>query len=200
MKENPPQTDVSADEMPHPLADYRSNEEWQDLVAQTGSLLASLDDIDDENTKAQVFSALASIDTLHREALHRLVKLFKEGVLEQVVTDPAINTLMGMYDLIPPDTDSKEPIAQAVSFYPTGELPVYPDTLPSNEPAHWSPAPLDDLPNEGSAFICQMEEGALLIARIEDPDVALTYAMAQSLAVALACSVIQLAAIQRGGS
>jgi len=173
MNDRSPQSDNSSDEQPHPLADYRSNEEWQDLVAQTGSLLASLDNIDDEDTKAQVFSALASVDALHREALHRLVKLFKEGVLEQVVTDPAINTLMGMYDLIPPDANSEEPVAQAVSFYPTGELPVYPDTLPSNEPAHWSPAPLEVLPNEGAAFICQMEEGELLIAQIEDRYLAL---------------------------
>ena len=79
-------SDNSTDTNPHPLADYRSNEEWQDLVAQTGSLLAALDDIKDEDTKAQVFTALAGIDSVHREALHRLVKLFKEGVLEQVIT------------------------------------------------------------------------------------------------------------------
>jgi len=173
MKDTPPQSDVSSETTPHPLADYRSNEEWQDLVAQTGAQLAALDDINDEEIKAQVFSALAGIDTLHREALHRLVKLFKEGVLEQVITDPAINTLMGMYDLIPPDADSGEPVAQAVSFYPTGELPVFQDTLPSNEPAHWSPAPLTDSLDENAAFICQMEEGVLLIAKVEDRHVAL---------------------------
>ena len=66
----------SADTNPHPLADYRSNEEWQDLVAQTGSLLAALDNIKDEDAKAQVFAALEGIDSVHREALHRLVKLF----------------------------------------------------------------------------------------------------------------------------
>ena len=171
----------SADTNPHPLADYRSNEEWQDLVAQTGSLLAALDNIKDEDAKAQIFAALEGIDSVHREALHRLVKLFKEGVLEQVITDPAINTLMGMYDLIPPDADTDKPsaqpahksAAQAISFYPTGELPVFSDTLPSNEPAHWSPAPLADTPKEGTAFICEMEEGALLITSIEGRDVAL---------------------------
>jgi len=36
-------SDNSTDSNPHPLADYRSNEEWQDLVAQTGSLLAALE-------------------------------------------------------------------------------------------------------------------------------------------------------------
>ena len=172
-------SDNSTDTNPHPLADYRSNEEWQDLVAQTGSLLAALDDIKDEDTKAQVFTALAGIDSVHREALHRLVKLFKEGVLEQVITDPAINTLMGMYDLIPPDANTDQAttqpstVTQAVSFYPTGELPVFNDTLPGNEPAHWSPAPLTDNPKEGTAFICEMEEGALLITSIEGRDVAL---------------------------
>lgn len=169
------QTTSEAD--PNPLSGYRSNEEWQDLVAQTGSMLAALDDIEDEAIKAQVFTALASIDTLHREALHRLVKLFKEGVLEQVVTDPAINTLMGMYDLVPPGELSEErveqPPAQAVSFYPTGDLPVFHTTLPSSEPAHWSPAPLENSLEEGEAFICQMEEGSLLIAHVEGRDLAL---------------------------
>lgn len=164
-------------ESPNPLEGYRSNEEWQDLVAQTGSMLAALDDIQDEEVKEQVFTALAGIDTLHREAMHRLVKLFKEGVLEQVVTDPAINTLMGMYDLVPPDgfsdQRSEQPPAQSVSFYPSGELPVFSDSLPGNEPAHWSPAPLDGSPEEGAAFICQMEEGSLLIAHVEGRDLAL---------------------------
>jgi hypothetical protein len=32
----------------------------------------------------------------------RLVRLFKEGVLAQIVTDPAIRTLMELYDLKPP--------------------------------------------------------------------------------------------------
>jgi len=41
---------------------------------------------------------------LHREALHRLVRLFKERVLEQVATDPAIRTLLEMYDLLPVHT------------------------------------------------------------------------------------------------
>ena len=182
MKDSPTNSEDLSDTNPHPLADYRSNEEWQDLVAQTGSLLAALDDIKDEDTKARVFNALAGIDSLHREALHRLVKLFKEGVLEQVITDPAINTLMGMYDLIPPDGNTSQPAepptqrtaAQAVSFYPTGELPVFSsDTLPSSEPAHWSPAPLASATKEGTAFICEMEEGALLITSIEGRDVAL---------------------------
>ena len=174
-------TQNPSEQEPHPLEGYRSNEEWQDLVAQTGSLLAALDTIKDEETKTQVFSALAGIDTLHREALHRLVRLFKEGVLEQVVTDPAINTLMGMYDLLPPDGSSDngpeegltQPVAQSVYFYPSGELPVFNDTLPSNEPAHWSPAPQEYTAEEGAAFICQMEEGVLLIAHVEGRDLVL---------------------------
>jgi len=168
---------VTSEANPQPLADYRSNEEWQDLVAQTGALLAALDDIEDEDIKAQVFTALAGIDTLHREALHRLVKLFKEGVLEQVVTDPAIHTLMGMYDLIPPELSGDDPrtqaVSQPISFYPTGDLPDFSELIPSKEPAHWSPAPLESTLNEGATFICQMEEGAFLIALVEGRYVAL---------------------------
>jgi len=85
----------------HPFAGYRTNSEWNDLVAQTGAMIAFLDRIEDEGSRDAVFSALAGIDQIHREALHRLVRLFKDGVLEQVITDPAIKTLMGMYDLLP---------------------------------------------------------------------------------------------------
>ena len=84
-----------------PLIGYRTNEEWQDLVAQVATMIDSLEKLKDPQLRRQVFGTLQAIDAVHREALHRLVRLFKEGVLEQVVTDPAIHTLMGMYDLLP---------------------------------------------------------------------------------------------------
>ena len=95
---------MSVDDLNQALVGYRSNEEWQDLLAQAATMVGSLDEIEDQATREKVFSAMEGIDAVHREALHRLVRLFKDGVLEQVVTDPAINSLMGMYDLLPPET------------------------------------------------------------------------------------------------
>lgn len=157
------------------LVGYRTNEEWQDLVAQAAAMITALDEIEDETIKVTVFGAMNNVDAIHREALHRLVRLFKEGVLEQVITDPAINTLMGMYDLLPPE----QPACQKIwDFVPDANSPIE-DTPPqstelsANKPAHWSPAPIDKIPDEGGAFICHMDEGSVMIANIDGNNLAL---------------------------
>ncbi len=88
---------------PQQLTGFLTNEEWDELLVNVGKQLQSLDQLPYPNVKEEVFETLTTIDTIHREALRRLVRLFKEGVLEQVVTDPAIHTLMEMYDLLPPE-------------------------------------------------------------------------------------------------
>jgi hypothetical protein len=55
----------------------------------------------DPETRERVLDLLQGIDAIHREALTRLIRLFKKGDLEQVVTDPAIRALMELYDLTP---------------------------------------------------------------------------------------------------
>ena len=78
-----------------------SNEEWSELLAQVDAMVAEMEELPDVKARLKVFQLLAGIDAIHREALRRLVRLFKEGVLEKVVTDPAIHTLMELYDLLP---------------------------------------------------------------------------------------------------
>lgn len=163
---SPPRLRETAEE-PHALIGFRTNGEWTDLLAQTAALIGALDAIEDEGARKAVFDALEGIDAIHREAMHRLVRLFKEGVLAQVVTDPAIKTLMGMYDLLP---EPEPGCAKVWDFLPesdTGARPVdepvttqrYPD-LP-----HWSPAPTTGALREGEALICHMEEGTYILAR-----------------------------------
>jgi nitrite reductase/ring-hydroxylating ferredoxin subunit len=152
---------------PQGLQGYSTNEEWQDLVAQAAAMTAALDDIPDGEIRDRVFGALAGIDAVHREALHRLVRLFKDGVLEQVITDPAIKTLMGMYDLLPPEQpgcqkvwdflDEPEPSGPADSVVP----------VPGRELAHWSPAPVEVPLTDGDAFLLAMEEGPFILVRAE---------------------------------
>ena len=158
------------------LVGYRTNEEWHDLLAQAATMLSALDEIEDDAIREKVFSAMAGIDAVHREALHRLVRLFKEGVLEQVVTDPAINSLMGMYDLLPPETPG---CAKVWDFMGDDDDPgdvTEEQAVTANEVTilpHWSPAPPNAVPEEGSAYICDMEEGRILLARVDGLDYAL---------------------------
>ena len=88
-----------------------TNSEWDELLSRADYLITSLESIEDTKTRQSVFELLKVLDKVHRESLTRLVRLFKDGVLEQVITDPPIRTLMDLYDLLPQslgcsDTDS----------------------------------------------------------------------------------------------
>lgn len=87
---------------PQPLQGFRTNEEWDDLLARVDGMVKEIEALPDAGTRERVLELIQGIDAIHREALTRLVRLFKEGVLAQVVTDPAIRTLMEFYDLMPP--------------------------------------------------------------------------------------------------
>ena len=146
----------------------------QALVDEVGALIASLDEIGDAEQSQKVFAALEGIDATHREALHRLVRLFKEGVLEQVVTDPAIRTLMGMYDsyaaggarlrqslgLLAPDEKPEPSHADLLRRAPWLDC-----RAASRRAAALVARSLPNLPAEGEAVACAVEEGSVLVAR-----------------------------------
>jgi nitrite reductase/ring-hydroxylating ferredoxin subunit len=161
-----------------PLIGYRTSEEWQNLLAQVATMLDEIESIPDEAVRRQVTGLLQAIDVVHREALSRLVRLFKKGVLEQVITDPAIHTLMGMYDLLPAKEPgctrvwdflgAQEKAGAQVRPHPAGASrrgridEVGPTVLP-----HWVPVPVDRPPADGEAVICRLEEGTFILARAE---------------------------------
>ncbi len=161
-------------EPPQQLVGYRTNDEWNALLAQASAMIERLEQIDDAAVRTQIFGAMDGIDAIHRESLHRLVRLFKEGVLEQVVTDPAIRTLMGMYDLLPPE----QPGCRKVwDFMPKpgepepfsaerahSDPPVAADRPP--DPPHWTPAPLPRPLESGKAELCRFDEGLILVADV----------------------------------
>lgn len=143
------------------LIGYRTNEEWIALLDRVNAQLAAIEGGLDSAQHAQVLELLQGIDAVHRESLHRLVRLFKEGVVEQVVTDPAIRTLFGMYDLLPAERPGCAKVWDFVGDPPAREAPA----LSGAEPPHWSPAPVLHPPQEGEALFCRMEEGTILLAR-----------------------------------
>ncbi len=169
-----------------PLVGYRSNEEWNDLVAQVGAMVAAIDDMPDEAARSRVLGILQGIDEIHREGLHRLVRLFKDGVLEQVISDPAIRTLMGMYDLLPKeepgctktvnfltDEELSQPATASAKPPRPAAIPAAVDTVPT--PAvlpHWLPAPLDHAGAERAFSLLNAHGVSILVARVHGEDYA----------------------------
>jgi nitrite reductase/ring-hydroxylating ferredoxin subunit len=109
-----------------------------------------------------VLALMQDVDAVHREALHRLVRLFKEGVVEQVITDPAIHTLFGMYDLLPPEEPGCAKVWDFLADVPAAPAPA--PALADGLPPHWSPAPVIHGPAPGEALLCRMDEGTIVLA------------------------------------
>ena len=151
-----------------PLLGFLTNDAWEALLADLNERIERMEALPDGETRQQVFALLNDIDTLHREALHRLVRLFKEGVLEKVVTDPPIHTLMELYDLLsgPPVPVPTKP---AFPVIPIRALRAAPPPAPLRYP-HWVPvlAKGDDLPSGALRGDIVLDGLSLLLARRND--------------------------------
>ena len=160
-----------------PLLGYLSNDDWDTLLAEVNAQVQAMEALPPGQPKDQVFALLDGIDAIHREALHRLVRLFKEGVLEKVVSDPAIHTLMELYDLLPdvagdPSATRAEPqVEVGKPRFPT--IPIR--ALSSGPPAtirypHWVPVlgQRDDLASGMFNSDIVADGVALLLARRDE--------------------------------
>ena len=146
---------------------YRSNEEWQDLLAQFAALAQAVEEIAHEETRARVTALLQATDAIHREALHRLVRLFKDGVLEQVTTDPAIHTLMSMYDLLPRSDPACRKVWDFIAD-PPAAAPTLKDVAPTGpEQPRWMLFQAHEPLAEGGAVVAVIDGRAIVCARIE---------------------------------
>ena len=150
-----------------PLLGFMSNDEWDALLAEVNARVQQMESLPGGETKTSVFRLLDGIDAIHREALHRLVRLFKEGVLEKVASDPAIHTLLELYDLLPPEA---APVAAEPRF-PT--IPIRALRSPSAASLrypHWVPILMqrDELASGAVRDDIVVDELALLLARRDD--------------------------------
>lgn len=93
---------------PQSLVGFLSNDDWSALLVHVNGLIEHMEQLPAGDVRDRVFELLDGIDAIHRESLQRLVRLFKEGVLEKVVSDPAIHTLMDLYDLLPEEAEAPE--------------------------------------------------------------------------------------------
>ncbi len=162
--------DSIALEPPQTLLGYLSNDDWDALLAHVNGLVQEMENLPAGDVRDRVFELLDSIDAIHREALHRLVRLFKEGVLEKVISDPAIHTLMELYDLLPPETEVQGPGGHEASRFPT--IPIKPVRVTPATPArfpHWVPVP--KLPTElvsGAVKEVEVDHHPILVCRRDD--------------------------------
>lgn len=81
-------------------ASYRELQEW------VGTCLERLEGLPDEATRAAVFELLEAVDTLHREALVRLIGLLSAAdtsSIRRLAADPIVRSLLELYDVLPAD-------------------------------------------------------------------------------------------------
>lgn len=150
------------------LVGFLSNDDWDALLADLNGRIAKMEALPDDETKRQVFELLNGIDAMHREGLSRLVRLFKEGVLEQVITDPAIHTLMELYDMLPASA-AQTPAKPAFPMIPIRAVRASPPHAPLRYP-HWVPmlAQRDELSSGGLRDDFVIDGQPLLLARRDD--------------------------------
>ena len=154
---------------PQALVGFMPNEEWDALLRHVSELIEQMDELPEGNVKEAIFKLLDGIDAIHREALLRLVRLFKEGVLEKVVSDPAIHTLLELYDMLPRQPEEAEPESPRKKF-PTIPIKAV-HAAPSARPRypHWVPIlhRLDEL-SPGTAREFVLGDAAVLLCRRAD--------------------------------
>lgn len=173
-------------ENPQALVGFMSNAEWDDLLSYVDTLIQEMEELPLPEVKDKVFELLAGIDSIHREGLWRLVRLFKEGVLEQVVTDPAIRTLMELYDLLPTEAqrETEQTDAKPKINFPNIPIKVMPMEKASTPKAslypHWVPVLNDKealLP--GAIRTMQVDNHSVVLCRVKDEYFALANQCAQ---------------------
>ncbi len=162
-------TTTESAESAQTLVGFMSNDDWDALLANVNGLIEQMDRLPAGEVKTAVFEVLDGIDAIHREALRRLVRLFKEGVLDKVVSDPAIHTLMELYDLLP------QPLEEPAAEKPKHKFPTIPiktvHVAPSVKPRypHWVPVlnQVDDLVS-GTAKEFVVDDIPMALCRRED--------------------------------
>ena len=150
-----PTTKLDKDSPPNSLQGFLTNNEWDELLLKTDYLISELEKINEEKTRKKIFELLNLVDQIHRESLTRLVRLFKDGVLEQVISDPPIRTLMDLYDLLPSSVSCSDSDSSSVS-------------VKSSKIARWIPSryKIDKL-NESIVYSDQVEDTLIFLCKVD---------------------------------
>ncbi len=95
--------------------------EFAHLLEWVGEGVERMEQIEDEQTRTEVFALLDGIDTVHRYALGRLMERLAKyggpGLVARVADDAMVQTLLDMYDLAAVDEQEQVEVALG-SVYP----------------------------------------------------------------------------------
>lgn len=88
-----------------PEQELEPEDELQAAADLTDQLIQEFEEHPDEEVREKVFQLLNAVDRLHRPGLRGLMQLLESknlwGIIETARTDPAIRTLLELYDLMP---------------------------------------------------------------------------------------------------
>lgn len=103
-----------------PEQELEPEDELQAAADLTDQLIREFEEYPDEEVREKVFQLLNAVDRLHRPGLVALMQFLESkklwGIIEQARSDPAIRTLLELYDLIP-QTEQQQ-VDKAPSFVP----------------------------------------------------------------------------------
>ena len=174
-------TRPDSDAEPQPLVGMLSNDDWDSLLVHVNSLIEEMESLPAGKVRDRVFDLLQGIDTIHRESLRRLVRLFKEGVLEKVISDPAIHTLMDLYDLLPREAEAPQEARDLKPAFPTIPIKsVRMTPATATRYPHWVPLPqsLSGLV-PGTVAKAQVDDHPVIVCRRDEQFFALDSRCAQ---------------------
>lgn len=143
-------------------------DEFNAIAQRLDELVQEFEALPYPAVKEKVFEALQAIDTIHREAVGRLITLLCEPehteLLGRAVKDPFIHTLLVLYDLIDSSDLPLEPTPEATrNFVPLEQLAPVKRRL--NQPVFTDVARVADVP-VGSMKNFQVDGASVLIANV----------------------------------
>jgi len=110
--------------------------EFETVRQRVTTGLDLLDELPDDAVREAMFGLLEAIDTLHRDALGRMLAVVQglagPRALEGMTGDPVVRSLLELYDLLPQEGEGQDVAAQ-VDAAPLVADPVVVDHVPEPE-------------------------------------------------------------------
>ena len=118
--------------------------EFETVRQRVTTGLDLLDELPDDATREAMFGLLEAIDTLHRDALGRMLAVVQgmagPSALEGLTREPVVRSLLELYDLLPPEGEGQDAVAQMAATPLVVDPVPEPELAASAEPELAGPA------------------------------------------------------------
>jgi nitrite reductase/ring-hydroxylating ferredoxin subunit len=99
--------------------------EFETVRQRVTTGLDLLDELPDDATREAMFGLLEAIDTLHRDALGRMLAVVQgmagSSALEGLTREPVVRSLLELYDLLPPEGEGQDAVVQMATTPPVAD-------------------------------------------------------------------------------